>query len=86
MNVVIDATGAPAVGIRHALLAAKHSCKIVMANVEADAFAGPLLTRKGKVAIGVYSLAYGEQSAIITKIVDCANSRVQCHLANMGTK
>ena len=86
MDVVIDATGVPAVGIRHALLAAKHDCKFVMANVEADALAGPLLARKGKAAIGVYSLAYGQQSAIIAKIVDCANSRVQCRLADMGTK
>jgi hypothetical protein len=46
LDVVIDATGIPAAGIRHALLACKHRKHIVMVNVEADVLAGPLLARR----------------------------------------
>ncbi len=46
MEVVIDATGHPAAGIRHALLCCKHRRHIVMVNVEADVLAGPLLARR----------------------------------------
>src|SRR3546814_7840943 len=43
LDVVIDATGSPAAGIRHALLAIEHRRHVVMVNVEADVLAGPLL-------------------------------------------
>src|SRR5208282_2322912 len=46
LDVVIDATGVPAAGIRHALLAFKHRKHIVMVNVEADVLAGPLLAKR----------------------------------------
>ena len=36
LDVVIDATGSPAAGIRHALLACEHGRHIVMVNVEAE--------------------------------------------------
>ena len=74
LDVVIDATGVPAVGIRHALLAAEHGRHIVMVNVEADVLAGPLLARKVEAAGGVYSLAYGDQPALIAEIVDWARA------------
>ncbi|MEC7647367.1 MAG: Gfo/Idh/MocA family oxidoreductase, partial [Pseudomonadota bacterium] len=74
LDVVIDATGIPALGIRHALLAAEYGRHIVMANVEADVLAGPLLARKVEAAGGVYSLAYGDQPALIAEIVDWARA------------
>src|SRR4051812_17960416 len=43
VEIVIDATGNPAAGIRHALACCQHGKHIVMVNVEADALAGPLL-------------------------------------------
>ena len=43
---MIDATGSPAAGIRHALLCCAHGKHIVMVNVEADALAGPLLAQE----------------------------------------
>ncbi len=46
VEVVIDATGSPAAGIRHALAAIEHGKHIVMVNVEADTLAGPLWRRK----------------------------------------
>ena len=87
MEVVIDATGVPALGIRHALLAAEHGRHIVMVNVEADVLAGPLLARKVEAAGGVYSLAYGDQPALIAEMVDWARSAgFDVVAAGKGTK
>src|SRR5262249_22518504 len=58
IEVIIEATGVPQAGIRHALDAIAHGKHIVMVNVEADAVAGPLLARKAKAANVVYSLAW----------------------------
>ena len=56
IEVIVEATGVPAAGIRHALSAIRHGKHIVMVNVEADALAGPLLARKAKTTGVVYSL------------------------------
>ena len=45
-----------------------------MVNVEADALAGPLLARKAKAAGVVYSLAWGDQPALICEHVDWART------------
>ena len=71
----IDATGNPAAGIRHALACCEHGKHIVMVNVEADALAGPLLARRAREAGVVYSLAYGDQPALICEMVDWAAPR-----------
>jgi predicted homoserine dehydrogenase-like protein len=72
--VVIDATGHPAAGIAHALAAIRHGKHIVMVNVEADVLAGPLLAAKARQAGVVYSLAYGDQPALIAEQVDWARA------------
>lgn len=74
IEVIIEATGVPAAGIRHALAAIAHGKHIVMVNVEADAVAGPLLARKAKAAGVVYSLAWGDQPALICEHVDWARA------------
>ena len=74
IEVVIDATGHPAAGIRHARLAREHGKHIVMVNVEADALAGPLLAAEAEQAGLVYSLAYGDQPALICEMVDWART------------
>ena len=74
LELVIDATGSPAAGIRHALLACEHGRHIVMVNVEADVLAGPLLARRAAEAGVVYSLAYGDQPALICELVDWARA------------
>src|ERR1051326_8211577 len=74
IEVIIEATGVPEAGIRHALAAIAHGKHIVMVNVEADALAGPLLARKAKAAGVVYSLAWGDQPALICEQVDWARS------------
>jgi predicted homoserine dehydrogenase-like protein len=74
IEVIVEATGVPAAGIRHALSAIGHGKHIVMVNVEADALAGPLLARKARSAGVVYSLAWGDQPALICEHVDWARA------------
>src|SRR5260370_33418154 len=50
IEVVIDATGHPPSGIRHALLCCAHGKHVVMVNVEAAVLAGPLLTPRAAAA------------------------------------
>ena len=74
IEVIVEATGDPKVGIAFALKAIAHGKHIVMVNVEADALAGPLLARKAKEAGVVYSLAWGDQPALICEHVDWARA------------
>ncbi len=74
LDVVIDATGNPSAGIAHVLACCRHKKPIVMVNVEADALAGPLLARRASEAGIVYSLAYGDQPALICEQVDWARA------------
>lgn len=74
VDIVIDSTGNPAVGIAHVLACCEHRKHIVMVNVEADALAGPLLKRRADEAGIVYSLAYGDQPALICEMVDWARA------------
>ena len=86
-DVVIDATGNPAVGIRNVLACCEHRKHIVMVNVEADALAGPLLAQRAKEAGIVYSLAYGDQPALICELVDWARAAgFEVIAAGKGTK
>ena len=87
IEIAIDATGNPAAGIRHALACCRHGKHIVMVNVEADALAGPLLARRAAEAGIVYSLAYGDQPALICEMVDWARAAgFQVIAAGKGTK
>ena len=87
LEVVIEATGSPAAGIVHALAAIEQGKAIVMVNVEADALAGPALAERARRAGTVYSMAYGDQPALVAEMVDWARAtgfRVQA--AGKGTK
>ena len=87
VEIVIDATGSPAAGIAHVLACCDHGKHIVMVNVEADALAGPLLARKARDAGIVYSLAYGDQPALICEMVDWARAcGFEVIAAGKGTK
>jgi predicted homoserine dehydrogenase-like protein len=74
IDVIVEATGDPKTGIRFALKAVEHGKHIVMVNVEADALAGPLLARKARAAGVIYSLAWGDQPALICEQVDWARA------------
>jgi predicted homoserine dehydrogenase-like protein len=87
IEIVIDATGHPAAGIRHVLACCARGKHVVMVNVEADALAGPLLARRAQEAGIVYSLAYGDQPAMICEMVDwCRASGFEVVAAGKGTK
>ncbi len=74
VEVVVEATGHAPAGIAHARRAIAEGKHIVMVNVEADVLAGPLLAREAARAGVVYSLAYGDQPALICELVDWARS------------
>src|ERR1700753_4259187 len=87
MYVIVEATGNPAVGIRHARAAIAAGKHIVMVNVEADVLAGPLLAEEARKAGVVYSLSYGDQPALTAEIVDWARATgFRVVAAGKGTK
>jgi len=74
IDIIIEATGHPIAAVDHALSAFEQGKHVVMVTVEADAFCGPLLARKAQQAGVVYSLAYGDQPALICDLVDWARA------------
>ena len=74
IEVIVEATGIPSAGIAHAKAAIANGKHIVMVNVEADALAGPLLAQEARNAGVVYSLAWGDQPALICEHVDWART------------
>jgi predicted homoserine dehydrogenase-like protein len=87
IEVVVEATGAPLAGVHHALRCFNHGHHVVMVNVEADALLGPYLARRASEAGVVYSLAYGDQPAIICELVDWARATgLEVVCAGKGTK
>ena len=74
IDVVVEATGIPHAGIRHCQAAIRAGHHVVMVNVEADVLAGPLLAQQARDAGVVYSLAWGDQPALICEHVDWARS------------
>jgi predicted homoserine dehydrogenase-like protein len=87
VEVVVEATGHAPAGIAHARKAIAEGKHIVMVNVEADVLAGPLLARDAESAGVVYSMAYGDQPALICEQVDWARScGFKVIAAGKGTK
>ena len=74
IDIIVEATGNPIAAVDHALAAFKNGKHVVMVTVEADAMCGPLLARRAKEAGVVYSLAYGDQPALICDLVDWARA------------
>jgi predicted homoserine dehydrogenase-like protein len=74
VDIIVEATGNPIAAVEHALAAFGHGKHVVMVTVEADAMCGPLLARRAQEAGVVYSLAYGDQPALICDLVDWARA------------
>ncbi len=74
IDVVVECTGHPLAAVDHCLLAFKNGKHVVNVTVEADAFCGPLLAKKAEEAGVVYSLAFGDQPALICDLVDWART------------
>jgi predicted homoserine dehydrogenase-like protein len=87
IEVVVEATGHAPAGIAHARRAIAEGKHIVMVNVEADVLAGAALAREAERAGVVYSLAYGDQPALICEMVDWARAcGFRVIAAGKGTK
>ena len=87
LDVLVEATGDPRAGLRHALAAIEHGRHLVMVNVVADVLVGPVLAERARKAGLVYSLAYGDQPALICEMVDWARaSGFEVVCAGKGTR
>ncbi len=87
LDVVVEATGVTEAGAYHAWTALERGKHVVMPNVETDVLVGPLLKKKADENRLVYSMAYGDQPAIISEMVDWARTigfEVVC--AGKGTR
>ena len=74
IDVIVECTGNPIAAVEHCLQAFENGKHVVNVTVEADAFCGPLLARKAKEAGVIYSLAFGDQPALICDLVDWART------------
>ena len=87
VDVVIEATGHPRAGLAHAQAAIAAGKHVVMVNVEADVMAGPALAAEARAAGVVYSMAYGDQPALVAEMVDWARATgFRITAAGKGTK
>ncbi len=74
IDIVVESTGDAIAAVEHALEAFRNGKSVVMVTVEADAFCGPLLAKRAAEAGVIYSLAYGDQPALICELVDWART------------
>jgi predicted homoserine dehydrogenase-like protein len=74
VDVIVESTGAPIAAVDHILEAFAQHKHVVNVTVEADAFCGPLLAERAAQAGVLYSLAFGDQPALICDLVDWART------------
>jgi len=74
IDLIVECTGSPLHAVDHILEAFKQKKHVVNVTVEADAFCGPLLASRSRAAGVIYSLAYGDQPAMICDLVDWART------------
>jgi len=87
LDVIIEITGIPEAGAVHAYKSLEAGKHVVMVNVETDCLLGPVLQRKAAENGLVYSMAYGDQPALISEQIDWARTvglEVVC--AGKGTR
>lgn len=87
IDVLIEATGHEEAGALHAYRAIERGVHVVMVTVEADVVVGPYLHEMAQRNGVVYSMAYGDQPAIICELVDWARTcGFEVVAAGKGTK
>ena len=74
IDLIVESTGAPIAAVDHMLEAFEQGKHVVNVTVEADAFCGPLLAQRAAAAGVIYSLAFGDQPALICDLVDWART------------
>lgn len=87
LDVIVESTGVAEAGTYHAWTAIEHGKHVVMVNIEAGALLGQVLNKKAREKGLVYSLAYGDQPAIIDEMIDWARTiGVEVVCAGKGTR
>ena len=71
---VVEATGQPEAGARHAAAAIAHGKHVAMVNKEADVSVGPILKHRADRAGVVYSAVDGDQHGLLIGLVDWART------------
>jgi len=74
LDVLLEITGVPEAGAYHAWSALEAGKHVIMVNVETDALLGVALKKKAVEKGLVYSLAYGDQPALICEQIDWART------------
>ncbi len=81
VDVIVDATGVPAVGAEIGLKAMEHGKHLVMMNVEADVTIGAYLRREANRLGVVYSLGAGDEPSACMELIEFASAmghRIVC--------
>ena len=87
VDVIVESTGDAIAGVDNAIQSIENGIDVIMVNVEADVLAGPSLVAKAQENGVIYSLAYGDQPALICEQIDTIRAMglsVVC--AGKGTK
>lgn len=74
LDVIVEATGNPIIGTKHAMHALDTGKHVILVTVEADALCGPALAKRAREKGLVVSMAYGDQPALIWELIDWARS------------
>ena len=72
IDVLVESTGVVSAAAGHAVAAIEAGVHVVMVSVEADVLVGVALARRAAAAGVVYTMAYGDQPALICEMVDWA--------------
>ncbi len=87
VDIVIEATGFADAAAKHIWTAIEHGHHVINVTVEVDVVVGPLLHAQALKRGVIYSLAYGDQPAIICELVDWARTNgFRVVAAGKGTK
>ena len=74
VDIIAECTGNPIVAVEHLLAAFAAGKHVISATVEADALCGAALAREARKAGVVYSMAFGDQPALVCDLVDWART------------
>ena len=74
VNVVVEGTGNPEASAGYALAAIENGRNVVAVTKESDTVIGPLLARKAKERGVIYSLAEGDQPALLIGLITWARN------------
>ena len=87
LDVVLEATGVTEAGTYHACTAIEVGKHVIMGNVETDVLLGGFLKKKADEKGLVYAMAYGDQPAIISEMIDWARTiGLEIVCAGKGTR